>query len=722
MAIGTKREEALPNRAWLPWTGFALWVAGAVVLGYLGRHYDWSPGELVLAGSAWVGVLAVAAREGVRHMFGPVFIYEVTRLGRRRFTFAIRLFYVLCVMTLLGMMFVGWLNDIGYFDYHAVDRIQPEKLSNFATRFFYVFVVVQFCVVVFLTPAYVAGTVADEKERKTLEFLLATDLRNREIIFGKLAARVTVLLMFVLAGLPVIAFLQLFGGIDPDQVLAATAATILTILGVSALGLAFSTALRRPRDAIAMTYLAATLFGILSVFIPSYVRFALAPRGYTTFTLLGYDWDYADFTDWLGAGNALYLVISMFNPRAGAGMSAAAVGAALVRYTIFWGSATALLLGYSVWQLRAVALHQSYGAPRGGGGSRAARRRAARVRPELGADPMIWKEVFAESGSRGMASRVVGAVIVCLVFGIPVVMAVVCFGDLFEFYRLFFHVSLSSESLQERWRDLVEGISGWVRMATGVFGLLAMLGAALRGAGVVSSERDKDTWVSLMSTPLSAWEMLRGKWLGCVLGLRPLYFALVVAWALALAVGAVDPPMLVVTAVALVIYVSGFAWVGIFCSITARNTLVASVRALIAAIFLAGGFWAFCGLCCAVPVELLFHSPGSHVSEGAIQILLGSTPPFVIGWMPMNGYQEREMGPFSWDYHHGIGPLSPVFGILLWVGINVGFGTAAWHAFVEATNRGRDDLAESIARGRARAKALKQKRESKRADDKGVRE
>src|SRR5256885_4697410 len=104
--------------------------------------------------------------------------------------------------------------------------------ADLAEKFFLAFAVTQFLVVVALTPAYVAGSIADEKERKTLEFLLATDLRNREIIFGKLAARVTVLLMFVLAGLPVVAFLQLFGGIDPDILLAGVAATVVTVLGL----------------------------------------------------------------------------------------------------------------------------------------------------------------------------------------------------------------------------------------------------------------------------------------------------------------------------------------------------------------------------------------------------------------------------------------------------------------------------------------------------------
>ena len=96
--------------------------------------------------------------------------------------------------------------------------------------------VVQFILVCVLTPAAVAGAIADEKERRTLEFLLATDLRDREILFGKLAARVGSLLLFLLAGLPVLGLMQFFGGIDPDLVLAGFAATFATVLTLAAAG------------------------------------------------------------------------------------------------------------------------------------------------------------------------------------------------------------------------------------------------------------------------------------------------------------------------------------------------------------------------------------------------------------------------------------------------------------------------------------------------------
>ena len=130
-------------------------------------------------------------------------------------------------------------------------------MSRLAEKYFIAYMVVQFILVCLLTPAAVAGAIADEKERRTLEFLLATDLRDREILFGKLASRVGALLLFLLAGVPVLSAIQFFGGIEPDLVLAGFAATFTTVLVLAAVSIAASVLAKRARDAIVLTYLAA---------------------------------------------------------------------------------------------------------------------------------------------------------------------------------------------------------------------------------------------------------------------------------------------------------------------------------------------------------------------------------------------------------------------------------------------------------------------------------
>ncbi len=704
-AVPHRRAGAPPRpagrrRAALPWVGLVAWVAGAVGVWYASQLYHWSPGELVLAGCAWLGVLAVGARDFIRGMFGPVFTYEITRLGRRRLTFILRLLYVVGVLALLLLKYLGWLEEVGYFRRGAPDRVPSERLSNFATTFFYVFMGVQYGVIVLLTPAYVAGTVADEKERKTLEFLLATDLRNREIIFGKVAARVTNLLMYVLAGLPVIAFMQLFGGIDPDQLLAATAATVVAVIGLSALSVAFSVAMRRPRDAIALTYLAALVYFGGSFFLALGVfayQMMLARTGAVPWEVFGLRIDPLEVvgavkvvTDWIAAGNVAYVIPATAGPANG-NVTPDMVATALFRYVVFWGAATALFLGYAVWRLRAVALYQSYGAPKQAARGRAAR--AAKARPAVGNDPMFWKEVFVEGGVRGgCVGWVVSLAVVGLVFVWPLLFVYVIFID---------PVGNRGAGAARQWEEFTDAMNHWCRIATGVLGFLLMMAAAVRGAGAVSGERDRDTWVSLMSTPLTAWEMLRAKWLGCVLGLRRGYALLILVWAITLAVGAVDPPMILATVLYTAVFVSAFAWIGVWNSITSRTTLIATIRTIMIALFVAGGFWIFIGLCCMLPIGLILDRPDVNALEYVLNLLLGCTPPFVLGWMPLLEYTHREMGLFSWEESRSLGPLNPVVGFFVWFGLNWVFGLLSWQAFRKATNRTRDVLADRLPRPRA---------------------
>ncbi len=760
MATATEKLPPSPlNRrllATLPWAAFAVWVAGAVGIWHLGQQKDWEIGTYVLAGSAWFVVLLVGARDFVRQMFGPVFTYEMVRLGRKRITFIMRLLYVLGVMAILTLMYLAWLEEVGYFRSRG-NEVPFQRLASFATEFFYVFISVQFGVVVFLTPAYVAGCIADEKERKTLEFLLATDLRNHEIIFGKVAARVANLLMFVLAGLPVVAFMQLFGGIDPDLLLAAIAATFITVIGVSSISVAFSVIFRRPRDSIAMAYLAFAVFALVSFFLPMLVmgyQTMLAGMGVTYYEVLGIGFnpvealDYVRYvTDWLGAGNIGYIAFMMAVPMIGTGFAPAAVATALFRYVVFWAVVTAACLGYSVARLRTLALHQRYGAVQStstgsgaggkgrGKGTTPVRRRARHlwvpvvililsgvgtlaalaadvkaaygilgmgvllafsfvafqhfggrgaIRPPIGDDPMFWKEVFAEGGVRGGC---VGGVI-------SIMVAVCLFGSLglIVYFELLDPPRYGTWTASSAWESFTESINVWARISTGALGFVAMIAVAVRGASAVSGERDRDTWVSLLGTPLTAWEMLRAKWLGTILSLRQLYVAMLLVWGVALAVGAIDPIMMVPTILYFAVYVSAFAWIGVYCSITARTTLIASIRALMASIFLAGGFWVLVLLCCVIPLNIVARGPDMRSFEYLLFLLLGLTPPFTLGWMPLMEYNRGDMGPFSWEQRDSLGPLNPIIGFFVWFAFNWVIGLMSWHAFSKATNRTTDTL------------------------------
>src|SRR5438105_13980589 len=91
--------------------------------------------------------------------------------------------------------------------------------------------------VALVAPGYTAGAIAEEKDRRTLEAVLATDLRNREIVLSKLVVRLANLTLMLLTGLPIWALLQFLGGIDPDLVLAGFLATGVTMASLASLSI-----------------------------------------------------------------------------------------------------------------------------------------------------------------------------------------------------------------------------------------------------------------------------------------------------------------------------------------------------------------------------------------------------------------------------------------------------------------------------------------------------
>ena len=72
--------------------------------------------------------------------------------------------------------------------------------------------------ILFLTPAFLAGAIAEDRQRKVLFYLLASPLSGAEIVLGKVAARLINLVVLVLVGLPVMSLCLFLGGIDPVEV------------------------------------------------------------------------------------------------------------------------------------------------------------------------------------------------------------------------------------------------------------------------------------------------------------------------------------------------------------------------------------------------------------------------------------------------------------------------------------------------------------------------
>jgi hypothetical protein len=123
---------------------------------------------------------------GWTKVFGPVLLYDMVRTARRRQFVEVRCLFALFL--LLGLFCVWGLGvPREYLQLQALfsaQSISATRLAELNFQFFLTVTGLQLLAAFVLTPAYTGGAITQEKERKTLEFLLATDSSNREIVLS----------------------------------------------------------------------------------------------------------------------------------------------------------------------------------------------------------------------------------------------------------------------------------------------------------------------------------------------------------------------------------------------------------------------------------------------------------------------------------------------------------------------------------------------------------
>ena len=178
---------------------------------------------------------------------GPVFNFELMATARRTRFYLVRAFYAAILFLILWGVHATWAAETG-------GELGSHMVSWFAFSALCAITIGQEILVLLLTPALVAGVIADEKQRKTLHYLMASQLTSGEIVLGKLLVRMLYVIVLLGVSLPVLSLLVLMGGIDPRLVLLTVAATLSTGWFLAALSVWVSTIARRVREAFFITY------------------------------------------------------------------------------------------------------------------------------------------------------------------------------------------------------------------------------------------------------------------------------------------------------------------------------------------------------------------------------------------------------------------------------------------------------------------------------------
>ncbi|RMG37968.1 MAG: ABC transporter permease [Planctomycetota bacterium] len=143
-------------------------------------------------------------------MLGPIFAREVYVAPRHPRHFFVRAAYValLCVL-----MYTAAQTTFGWQEVRTIG-----DLARFGALCFQLFALLQLTLVMFFGLLLAASSIAQEKDRRTLILLLMTDLRNHELVLGKLFAALLVVFVLLGVSLPVFALLHLLGGVSLSQI------------------------------------------------------------------------------------------------------------------------------------------------------------------------------------------------------------------------------------------------------------------------------------------------------------------------------------------------------------------------------------------------------------------------------------------------------------------------------------------------------------------------
>jgi ABC-type Na+ efflux pump permease subunit len=407
-------------------------------------------------------------------VLGPIFMRELVTVPRRTGHHASRA-ALIGLLTILGI--TTWQATIGF----SRDATLGEA-ATFGLLLFQIFAFLQLVLTLFFAALSAAGAISQEKDRRTFVLLLLTDMRDYEIVLGKMLGALLPILIQLMVTVPVLSLLLLLGGIDPEQVFQAVLVLFASAVAAGSLGGLVALWRERTFQALALSVLFLVLYICLTQVV-GVIGPILAP-----------------FVDWFQIEAWLDPVITMQTvlapPPSGWGGIAPAYGFVLVM--ILW---CALLNGVGIWKLRkwnpsgepimqregpqeAVDTDESIELEK-----RAKAHAAPGKLRTVWENPVLWREIRTFAYGRK-------PLMVKLAFGI--VLALILYFAMAELNR-------------PGGRPAFAAAYGLVPLA-----VLSLLLVSAQAATSVTSERDGNTLDILLVTDISPYEFIFGKLLGVV--------------------------------------------------------------------------------------------------------------------------------------------------------------------------------------------------------------
>lgn len=406
---------------------------------------------------------------------GPIFAREALTAPRRLRHYLLRSGYVACLVVL---MYTIRQATIGF-----QDTKFSGDIASFGSLVFGVFALLQLTLGMFFATLFTAANIAQEKDRRTLILLLMTDMRSRELAYGKLLASLLVVGVLMATSVPVFCGLRLLGGVTWAQIFWAEAIITATFLASGAWGCMVAFWREKTFQTLAISVLGVVLFVALAEGIV---------------TLFGTD---SFIGHWAGIASPFRALLGVLNPLA-ATTSGVAKVSAIESVCVLLGIAVCLSL-YTVLMLRtwnpSQLLKQSVQEEDESAAEDVSKKAGVSSNPltskkhrSVWKNPVTWKEIVTRGYGRKVVFIKIAYVLLAALIGYSVISSAGDSGSL-----VLGMVSPSAAAF----------------LAIGVISLLLVNAQAVTS---ISTERDSNTLDILLATDISAKEFMTGKIIGAI--------------------------------------------------------------------------------------------------------------------------------------------------------------------------------------------------------------
>lgn len=198
-------------------------------------------------------------------LYNPILIKEMRTRMRGKRAFLVLTGYVVTLSLILGLIFL------------VLSKNAPTSVVNQAGSVLTpVLIYVQMGLICLIAPTFSASAISSEREQQTFDLLIASLARPSTIVFGKVGAALSYLMLTLFGSLPLIALTYSLGGVDLGDI--AKAYLIMFVAGITFCSLSFlwSTLIRRGVLA-QLTSLVAVIFLVAA--LPALAMFFMALAG-----------------------------------------------------------------------------------------------------------------------------------------------------------------------------------------------------------------------------------------------------------------------------------------------------------------------------------------------------------------------------------------------------------------------------------------------------------